>query len=709
MEAAKRAGWMTALCAVLLCVAPLFSQSIEPENKKLKSASLDGTTGLFRAWDAETLRKHEFNFTLGFDQHFRDPGDLRFSLVPAGGAYGITNRLEFFFSMDALKRIDARNILPYRVVPGALPVPAWSRARAASFSNEAPFMDVPTASGAGNYRLGTKFNLFSERRKDPLAVSLVGFARLPYPGSTSALNRGLGTGTWDAGWGVLVSKVAGPVAELYLNTMLAFTGTPEERGVVLADLQNEFRYRAGSAFPAQKRIQAIVEIAGATYFGSRTLGLNPTSPVDLIFGFRAYPRNWISVGAGYQASLNHIQDVPEQQRFGAGTHGLVVQVALGRRMNYPPTVTCAVANPTIKQDETTTVRCSATDPDGDPLTFSWATSGGKISGAGDTVTFDATGIAPGKYTVTATVSDGRHQASAGVDINVIKKNLAPTVSCSPASSTITAGESTTVRATASDPNNDPLTYSWTINGEKVAAGSELVFGSSGRAPGTYNLTVTVSDGEFTASCSSTITVQGKPNHPPTIECVICSVDLVSGQTAQLQVRASDPDNDPLTITWSASGGTVRGSGETAVFDAADLHAGTFNVAVTADDGRGGRASTNITVNVSERGPLSGFVVSKERVNNAMKAALDDIAIRMKNEPRLRANIIGYTDDTPRETKAKALGLKRAQAVADYLKEKGIDPSRMTVNDGGASNPVADNKTEDGRKQNRRVEIEFVIR
>jgi outer membrane protein OmpA-like peptidoglycan-associated protein len=707
--------WLAVLIVISLCLSPLFSQSIEPENKKLKSASLDGTGGLFKTWDAETLRRGEFNFSVGYDRHYRDPGDLRFSLIPVGGAIGVTNRLELFFSFDPYKRVDARNIIPYRVVPGALPVPAWSVARTAYFSQDAPFVDVPTATGAGNYQFGGKVNLFSERRKNPLAIALVGYAKLPYPGNTPTLNRGLGTGAWDLGWGALFSKVVGSAVELNANTLLNFVTNPEKNGVVLADLQHSFQYRGGAAFPAQRKVQGIAEIVGSAYFGSRTLGLNPKNPLDVIVGIRAYPKNWMSLGIGYQASLNHVDYylvpavLPARAIYGAETHGLVAQLAFGRRRNYPPTITCTVAQPSIKQDEQTTVRCSAHDPDGDPLTWQWSNSGGKISGTGDTVTFDATGVAPGKYTVTAKVSDGKHEASASADIQVIKKNLAPTVSCSPTSTSIMIGESTTVRATASDPNNDTLTYSWTINGEKVAAGNELTFGSSGRNPGAYNITVTVSDGEFTASCSSTVTIQAKPNQPPTISCVVCSLDLATGQTAQLQVRASDPDNDPLTITWTTSGGAVQGSGETATFDAANLHAGIFTVTITADDGHGGKASTNITVNVTERIPLSGFAQGRFRVDNAMKAALDEIAVRMNNEPRLRANIIGYTDDTRREKNVKALGLKRAQAIADYLKGKGIDPSRITVNDGAASNPVAENKTEAGRKQNRRVEIELVIR
>jgi outer membrane protein OmpA-like peptidoglycan-associated protein len=700
-----------AIVILLLLAGSAVAQ--QDDKKPPKAASLDGTTGLFRAWDAESLRKHEANLSIGYTLYFRDPGDLRFSIIPVGGSFGITDRFEVFGSVEPMRRVSAHNMMFWRVLPGRLPIPSWTTNRAAYFYNDAPFMEVPKATGFGDARVGGKFNLFSERRNDPLSVAVVGFVKIPTGDSYTKMNRGLTTGEFDGGWGFLFSKSAGRIARVHLNTMVNWVGNPERENVVLADLQHEFWYRGGAAIPNFGRFQAIAEIEGKTFFGSRTLGLNPASPLDLIVGLRAYPRDWIAVGAGYRASLKHMDDNPGLQAYPAQTHGLVAQVAFGKRRNEPPSVTCAVSNATIKQDETTTVRANAVDPDGDTLTYSWSTTGGKITGTDSTATFDATGIAPGKYTVTATVSDGKHQATCSSEITVIKKNVAPTVTCAPESSTITIGDSATVRATASDPNNDQLTYAWTINGQHVASsGPELIFGSEGREPGNYTVTVTVSDGELTATCSSTVTVQPKPNRQPTIECLTTSMDVRSGGTVQLQVRTSDPDNDQTTVTWTATGGTVNGSGETATFDATGLRAGTFTVTATVDDGKGGRASCSMTINVSERvgltsegkrGTAGGFGPGSARVDNVAKAALDDIAVRMQNDPRLRANIIGYTDTTRRD---KGLGIKRAQNVANYLKSKGIEESRLTVTDGGTNNPIGDNKTVAGRKQNRRVEIEL---
>jgi outer membrane protein OmpA-like peptidoglycan-associated protein len=104
-----------------------------------------------------------------------------------------------------------------------------------------------------------------------------------------------------------------------------------------------------------------------------------------------------------------------------------------------------------------------------------------------------------------------------------------------------------------------------------------------------------------------------------------------------------------------------------------------------------------------------FAPAKDRVDNCAKAILDDLAVRMKNDPKLRANVIGYTDGSKLETGKKGLGEKRAKAVAAYLEKQGVEISRMTITDGGANNPVGDNKGAAGRTLNRRVEIELSVR
>ncbi len=183
--------------------------------------------------------------------------------------------------------------------------------------------------------------------------------------------------------------------------------------------------------------------------------------------------------------------------------------------------------------------------------------------------------------------------------------------------------------------------------------------------------------------------------------------IESGGTTQLSVQAAAERATP-TVSWSATGGTVSGSGNTASFNAAGLNAGSYTVTATVDNGRGGRASCTMTVNVSQKMNVPGFPANRFKVNNVAKAILDNVAVQLKNDPRLRATISGFIDGSRAEARVKGLGTKRAQAVVDYLVSKGIDATRLTATDGSVSS-IADSKTEAGRKENRRAELVLNVR
>jgi outer membrane protein OmpA-like peptidoglycan-associated protein len=701
----------TAIVIVLLFA---FSGFAQQENKiRWKSASLDGTTGLFKTWDAENLRQGETNFTIGYDMFHRTPGKLTVGRAPVGAAVGLLDRFEVFGSWDFQRHITADDIGTNR---GHIePFPATTPAGDISFTQVAPFMDVSSATGRSDFHLGVKLNILSEHRGNPLSMGFTAFGTFPGQRNITGLNKGLSAGSYQGGFAWLLSKTAADIVRFHFNMGTNFVTSPEVDEIPwqLATLQNEFIYRGGAELAIFRATRLIAELDGKKYYGGASDGLNPKSPVDVIVGLRYYPREWVSLGAGYQVTLHQTDSNGMKEK-----SGFVVQGAFGTRRNDPPTVTCAVAKASILQGDTTTVRASATDPDGDALTYRWNASGGKIDGAADTATFNATGLAPGKYTVTSTVMDRKkHEASCSADITVLKRNIAPTASIEPSSFSLTQGESANLRCIGYDANNDPLTYAWTVDGQRLAAqGTQFTFGSEGRKPGTYNVQCAVSDGEASATASSTGTVRERiiPNKPPTIDCQTATMDVASGGSIELRARAADPDGDKLNYSWSSTGGAVSGSGETATFNATGVTAGSYTVTVTVDDGRGGKASCSMTVNVSERLSITKdkcgyFLAAKDRVDNCAKAILDDLAVRMKNDPKLRANIIGYTDDSKLEKGKKGLGENRAKNVAAYLEKQGVETSRMTVTDGGANNPVGDNKTTSGRNLNRRVEIELSVR
>lgn len=104
-----------------------------------------------------------------------------------------------------------------------------------------------------------------------------------------------------------------------------------------------------------------------------------------------------------------------------------------------------------------------------------------------------------------------------------------------------------------------------------------------------------------------------------------------------------------------------------------------------------------------------FEPGSARLTNIAKAILDEVALRMKQEPAAQALVIGYTDDRENTGANRDLDRRRAEAVRDYLVSRhGIDPSRITVEGRGTQDAVGDNTTAEGRLRNRRVVIRLTI-
>ncbi len=99
-----------------------------------------------------------------------------------------------------------------------------------------------------------------------------------------------------------------------------------------------------------------------------------------------------------------------------------------------------------------------------------------------------------------------------------------------------------------------------------------------------------------------------------------------------------------------------------------------------------------------------FAVDSTTVSPAMRAVLDDVAQSMITYPNSLIDVMGHTDSTGSETYNLDLSRRRAESVANYLVSRGVSRARLETLGYGEQYPVADNTTEAGRSQNRRVEI-----
>lgn len=276
--------------------------------------------------------------------------------------------------------------------------------------------------------------------------------------------------------------------------------------------------------------------------------------------------------------------------------------------------------------------------------------------------------------------------------------------CAVAPTAVMAGEPVKVTLTPTGflPKRT-LSYSWASTGGK-AAGTEATttVDTTGLAPGQYTVTGTATDNgkgkhQQSAKCSAGFTVNEPPKHPPTATCSANPTSVRAGDPSTISVQANSPDNRPLSYQWSSTAGRISGTGPSATLDTAGAPAGPITVTTTVADDRNLSTTCNSQVNVevppppptaSQIGSIN-FPDKKRpaRVDNAAKATLDDVALRLQREPDAKAVVVGHGTDTKT---VKKLAAQRAVNTKAYLvDEKGIDPSRIEVRDGGGDQATAD--------------------
>ena len=104
-------------------------------------------------------------------------------------------------------------------------------------------------------------------------------------------------------------------------------------------------------------------------------------------------------------------------------------------------------------------------------------------------------------------------------------------------------------------------------------------------------------------------------------------------------------------------------------------------------------------------PSVTFEAYKAKLIVDARPILRELKELMDENPNIKINILGHTGNLGQDQYNLTLSFQRAKTVKDYLAKMGISESRLHFNGFGESRPVATNSSEDGRRQNRRIEFE----
>ena len=305
--------------------------------------------------------------------------------------------------------------------------------------------------------------------------------------------------------------------------------------------------------------------------------------------------------------------------------------------NQPPV---ANAGPVQSVNEGVTVSLdgsASSDPDGDPLIYTWIAPAGIIlsSATADKPTFTAPEVSTDTdFKFSLIVNDGTVDSPADeVVITVLQVNKAPVANAGPDQS-VNEGASATLNGSASsDPDGDPITYKWkTVPG--IALSSEYVVNPTFTAPEVsadiqYTFSLVVNDGLADSPADEVVVTVLQVNKAPVAHAGPDQA-MNEGATVSLDGSASsDPDGDPLTYQWTVPAGITLSSktAEKPSFTAPDVAINTsYTFTLIVNDGFTDSPADQVVITVKQvnKAPVAN-AGPDQSVNEGASATLNGSA------------------------------------------------------------------------------------
>jgi len=338
----------------------------------------------------------------------------------------------------------------------------------------------------------------------------------------------------------------------YDDSQLQLTGTGANQPLVVNSSGTAYTYLFGPrlSYRNQTRFTPFAQVlAGGVHASAVTVNNCAGAgcmvlPVQSSFAFTG--GGGLDLRLTHRISIRAVQAEYMLTRFQSVANGLSTGVGasqndlrlssgllfgFGGRQPLPPVqLACSVQPGIVFSGDPVTATATTTNLNPKhKVVYSWTTSGGVVSGSDSTAAISTAGLAPGSYTVSGHVSQGDHvdeQAGCKAEFTVQPFDP-PTVACSASPSSVMPGDSATITAQATSPQNRPLSYSYTASSGAISGTtSSASLSTSGVAPGTITVTCNVVDDlGKTATATTSVSVNVPPIAAAPQPSALCAISF----------------------------------------------------------------------------------------------------------------------------------------------------------------------------------------
>ena len=231
----------------------------------------------------------------------------------------------------------------------------------------------------------------------------------------------------------------------------------------------------------------------------------------------------------------------------------------------------------VEETNLVSLEPDATDPDGDPLIYTFTSP---LDDIGD---WQTTYGDEGEYTVTITASDGDLSASQDVLIIVNRREEAPIIEfANPADTELIIAEDNIIEfsVAASDLNGDVLYYEWKLDGEEISTDTSFIYDLDYDTAGSHTIKLAITDGALETAQIWALTVENV-NRPPEMG-EIDNIVVNENEPVIIVVEASDLDGDGLAFAVDSD--KFEQEGNVFAWDTTYDDAGSYDVTITVSDG-----------------------------------------------------------------------------------------------------------------------------